>query len=225
MRIGCCAYSYRDALTSGSMTLEGFLDAAVAMDADGVELTTYYLKQSDREYLNHIKRECFRRGLHIAATAVGSNFCQADPAKRRELVNMTKQWIDGSVLLGAPCIRVFAGPVPPGHTEDTAVAWAVGASGVRRAWCRARVVVALETRRHHGARSSAASGAIGGSHLVGINLDFGNFARPYRSPIVALYGLGACQDALARAKRRGAGRLPSRASDCAHCGLPRLYQH
>ena len=70
MRIGCCAYSYRDALTSGSMTLEQFLDAAVAMNLDGVELTTYYLKQTDRDYLNRIKREYQDRINDIRETFV-----------------------------------------------------------------------------------------------------------------------------------------------------------
>ncbi|HOJ21994.1 MAG TPA: sugar phosphate isomerase/epimerase family protein [Armatimonadota bacterium] len=196
MRIGCCAYSYRDALTSGSMTLEQFLDAAVAMNLDGVELTTYYLKQADRDYLNRIKRECFRRGLHISGTAVGSNFCQAEPAKRREHVQMTKQWIDCSVLLGAPCIRVFAGPVPPGHTEEDAVAWAVECLQECAEHGAARgVVVALE---NHGGITARAEQVVRLVKLVdrpwfGINLDFGNFREdPYREfEMVAPYMVSA----------------------------------
>ena len=45
--------------------------------------------------------------------------------KRREHVQMTKDWIDHSVVLGAPCIRVFAGPIPEGVSEEQAFGWAL----------------------------------------------------------------------------------------------------
>jgi sugar phosphate isomerase/epimerase len=38
---------------------------------------------------------------------------------------MTCEWIDHSVTLGAPAIRVFAGPIPQGATEAQAFDWAV----------------------------------------------------------------------------------------------------
>ena len=184
MRVGCCAYSFRDRLNSGAMTLEQFLDLAAGMGLDGVELTAYYFQQTDRDSLFHLKRECFRRGLHIAGTAVGSNFCQADAARRHEHVVMTKQWIDHSVVLGAPCIRVFAGPVPPGHTEEQAVAWAVACLQECAEYGAQRgVVVALE---NHGGITARAEQVLRLVREVdrpwfGINLDFGNFrADPYR---------------------------------------------
>lgn len=184
MRVGCCAYSYRDSLNSGAMTLEKFLDLAAGIGLDGVELTAYYFKETDHDTLCRIKRECFRRGLHIAGTAVGSNFCQADPAKRSEHVAMVRRWIDYSVVLGAPCIRVFAGPVPQGHTEEQAVAWAVACLQECAEYGAQRgVVVALE---NHGGITARAEQVLRLVKLVdrpwfGINLDFGNFrADPYR---------------------------------------------
>ena len=39
MKIGCCAYSYRQYLLSGEMNLEDFIDTAVELGIDGVELT------------------------------------------------------------------------------------------------------------------------------------------------------------------------------------------
>ncbi|MDH7569916.1 MAG: sugar phosphate isomerase/epimerase family protein [Armatimonadota bacterium] len=184
MRIGCCAYSYRQFLNNGTMTLERFLDAAVAMRVDGVELTSYYFRQSDRAALNEIKRECFKRGLHISGTAVGSNFCDADAGKRAEHVAMTKQWIDNAVILGAPCIRVFAGPVPAGHTEDEAVNWAVACLRECAEYGQQQgVVVALE---NHGGITARAEQVLRlvqevNHPWLGVNLDFGNFREdPYR---------------------------------------------
>lgn len=181
MKLGCCAYSYRQFLTSGEMTLEEFIDRCEEMGLDGVELTAYYFPSTAKEYLHHLKRYCFSKGLHIAGTAVGSNFCQADEAARREQVQMTKEWIDHSVTLGAPCIRVFAGPVPEGHREEEAFQWAVACLGECAEYGASRgVVVALE---NHGGITATADQVEKLVQAVnhewfGVNLDFGNYRTP-----------------------------------------------
>jgi len=188
MRIGCAAYSYRDFLKEGGgMTLERFIDECARMGLDGVELTSYYFAPPvTGERLREIKRHCFRRGLHILGTAVGSNFAQADETARREHVLMTREWIDHSVILGAPVIRVFAGPIPNGATEAEAVEWAVPCLrevidyGAQRG-----VAVALE---NHGGITGTAEQVLrlverlepGSAGWFGLNLDFGNFhTDPY----------------------------------------------
>jgi sugar phosphate isomerase/epimerase len=185
MRIGCAAYSYRDFLKEGGgMTLEAFVDECARMGLDGVELTSYYFAAPvTLSRLHELKRHCFHRGLHILGTAVGSNFAQAEEAARREQVRMTREWIDHSVTLGAPVIRVFAGPVPQGAAEEQAVEWAVPCLrevtdyGAERGVC-----VALE---NHGGITGTADQVL---RLVerlqgpwfGLNLDFGNFHQdPY----------------------------------------------
>jgi sugar phosphate isomerase/epimerase len=185
MRLGCAAYSYRDFLKEGGgMTLESFVDECARMGLDGVELTSYYFPSPvTPTRLHELKRHCFRRGMHILGTAVGSNFAQADEAARRAQVRMTCEWIDHSVTLGAPVIRVFAGPVPEGATEVHAFDWAVTCMeevidyGGQRG-----VAVALE---NHGGITGTADQVL---RLVeplkgpwfGLNLDFGNFrADPY----------------------------------------------
>src|SRR5262249_20717277 len=158
----------------GEMTLEAFIDECARMGLDGVELTAYYFKSTERAALNDLKRHCFQRGMHILGTAVGSNFTQADAGKREEHVQMTKAWIDHSVALGAPCIRVFAGPVPEGVSEDEATAWAVECLrevipyGAERG-----VVVALE---NHGGVTTRADQVLAIAEQVqnpwfGLNLD------------------------------------------------------
>src|SRR5262245_5302058 len=185
MRIGCAAYSYRDYLKpGGGMTLEEFIDEGARMGLDGVELTSYYFATPVTEKrLHELKRHCFRRGLHILGTAVGSNFAQADEAARREQVQMTREWIDHSVVLGAPVIRVFAGPIPQGATEAQAMAWAVAClREVTDYGAQRGVAVALE---NHGGITETADQVL---QLVeqlrgpwfGLNLDFGNFRKdPY----------------------------------------------
>ena len=183
MRLGCAAYSYRDLLKPGTMSLAQFVDACAEMGMDGVELTSYYFATTDQTYLQELKRYCFLRGMHILGTAVGSNFTQADPARRAEHVKMTRDWIDHSVILGAPCIRVFAGPVPADTDEAQAHQWALECLQECVAYGeRQGVAVALEN--HGGVTSTAVQvqkflDAIA-SPWFGINLDFGNFrVDPY----------------------------------------------
>lgn len=178
MRLSCCAYSYRDALQSGAMTLQQFLAACRANGLDGVELTSYYFPTTDREYLNELKLLAHKLGLAISGTAVGSDFAQPDADKRRAHVQMTLDWIERSVILGAPTLRVFAGPVQPGSTEEEAFATCVEClqECAAAAWQKG-VMLALEN--HGGLTGTAASTlrilAAVGSPGIGLNLDLGNF--------------------------------------------------
>ncbi|HRS96044.1 MAG TPA: sugar phosphate isomerase/epimerase, partial [Candidatus Latescibacteria bacterium] len=70
MKLGTCAYSYRDLLTKGKMTLIELLDTVRDLGFDGIEWTAYYFPETTKDYLLNIKRETFVRGLDISATAV-----------------------------------------------------------------------------------------------------------------------------------------------------------
>ena len=47
----------------------------------------------------------------------------ADSPDAADQVALAREWVDVALMLGAPCLRVFAGPVPEGHTEEEAMAW------------------------------------------------------------------------------------------------------
>jgi len=189
MKVGSTAYSYRKYLTSGEMTLEGFLDKAVELGMDCVDLTAYYFKSTDTEYLNHIKKYAYLNGLDITGTAVGNRFTYAEPEKRVEAVQMVKKWVDFSVILGAPCIRVFAGGVPDGSNFEESLKWTAGCLEECLDYAKPKgVIIALE---NHGGITSTADQvvsilkAVGGRCLderrLGSNLDLGNYrGDPYK---------------------------------------------
>lgn len=178
MRLSCCAYSYRDELNAGKITLEEFVDIARDLGMDGVELTAYYFPRTDRAYLNRLKRYIHRSGLAVSGTAVGTDFAQPDPEKRRDHVKMAKTWIDHSVVLGAPALRVFAGYVRQDSTEEEAFRWVVECLQETAAYgAELGVLVALE---NHGGLTATADQTLRLLHAVdsewlGLNLDFGNF--------------------------------------------------
>jgi len=188
MKVGSTSYSYRKYLTSGEMTLENFLDKAVEIGLDCVDLTAYYFPTTDDEYLNHIKKYAYLNGLDITGTAVGNRFTHVEPEKRAEAVQMVKEWVDISVTLGAPCIRVFAGGVPEGHTFEESLKWTAECLEECLEYSKPRgVIIALE---NHGGITSTAEQvisilkAVGGSYLeerwLAVNLDLGNYrGDPY----------------------------------------------
>lgn len=184
MRVGCCAYSYRQYLTKGEMDLLQFIDLAADLGLDGVELTAYYFQSTDDAYLDKVKRRALKTGLTVAGAAVGNRFTFADPAEREKQIADVKRWLQISARLGAPYLRVFAGPVPQGATEEQAFGWVV--DSLRSCIPTARehgVLLALE---NHGGITTTADQvlhileAVASDWLV-INLDTGNYKNdPYR---------------------------------------------
>lgn len=179
MKLSCCAYSYRDLLKNDQMSLEEFLDVASDLGFDGVELTSYYFPEESREYLHHIKRETFVRGLDVSGTAVGDNFANADADKRRDQIAHVKDWIQKSALLGSPVMRVFAGAAPEGTERSVAEGWVRdGLAECAEVGRDYGVMLGLE---NHGGLTADATGTLAliepfaDNPWVGLNLDFGNF--------------------------------------------------
>lgn len=179
MRLSCCAYSYRQHLQNGEMSLEAFVETAREIGLDGVELTAYYFPTTERAYLNRLKRHIHRQGLAVSGTAIGTDFAQPDAEKRRRHVQMAREWIGHSVVLGAPTLRVFAGPVREGSTEEEAFGWVVACLQECAAMAQEQgVLLALE---NHGGLTSTAEQTLRllravDSEWLGLNLDFGNFS-------------------------------------------------
>lgn len=177
--ISCCAYSYRKALQSGAMTLPQFLATCRDIGFDGVELTAYYFPTTERPFLNELKLLAHRYGLAVSGTAVGTNFARAEQEQVRRDVQTTCEWILHSVVLGAPTLRVFAGGVPEGRSEEEAFAQVVAClKECARVAYDSGVLLALE---NHGGLTATAEGTLRlldavDSPAVGLNLDFGNFA-------------------------------------------------
>jgi sugar phosphate isomerase/epimerase len=186
IRLSVAAYSFRQALDlkrkpKPAMTLDDFIDLAAGMDLDAVELTAYYFPQTTPDYLAHLKGHCTRLGLDVSGTAVGNNFCVADPKKLQEQIDSVKKWTEHSARLGAKTMRIFAGNVAKDDNLDKA---------------RERCVAAIQESCDHAAKYGVYlalenhGGITGTSEQIlalvkavkhdwfGVNLDTGNFHTP-----------------------------------------------
>jgi sugar phosphate isomerase/epimerase len=179
MKLATCAYSYRDLLKDGQMTLEAFMDLAVEIGFDGIEWTSYYFPETTKSYMTRVKREAFFRGLGAAGAATGGNFANAEADKRAAQIENVKDWLVKATWLGAPVLRVFAGGCPEGVNLSEAQKWV--ADGIAACLPTAEeegVVMALE---NHGGMTADAAGTLAliepfkDNPYVRLNLDFGNF--------------------------------------------------
>jgi sugar phosphate isomerase/epimerase len=127
------AYSYSKALNdqlkgrSDGMSLFDLLDLCAELNIDGFDPTGYffpgYPEVPTDKYLNNFKRRAFDLGVDISGTGVRNDFARADKAVRAADVQHVKEWVECAARMGAPVIRVFAGPPPGGYTWDQAADW------------------------------------------------------------------------------------------------------
>lgn len=124
------AYSFNDPLMAKTMNLDDLLDFCAAQNFDGVDLTGYYFpgypQVPSDEYIYHIKRKAHLLGVSISGTGVRNDFTNPDANKRKEDVQLIKNWIECASKLGTPVIRIFAGVlIPKEFSWDQIAAWMV----------------------------------------------------------------------------------------------------
>jgi len=130
LRIGLNSYSFNTPLMNGSMDLDKLIDFCAEQGFFAADLTGYYFKgypevPSD-EYIYHIKKKAFLKGIDIGATGVRNDFTYADESKRKADIILVKKWIDVATKLGAAVIRIFAGNQDIGtNSWDTVAGWVV----------------------------------------------------------------------------------------------------
>ena len=192
MKLSLAAYSFTrtlpkswtpDQLATAKFTMEKFIDFCAAQDLDGCELTAYYFpKEITNEYLMSLKERTFRLGLDISGTAIGNDFCLPDGPDRDRNLNMCRAWIDYSAALGAPVIRIFAGNVPKGESEDVARERCIAGINQSLEYAATRgVCLALENHGGITATPEQMLKIIEGvktSPWFGVNFDGGNFRTP-----------------------------------------------
>jgi sugar phosphate isomerase/epimerase len=189
LKLSIAAYSFNGLLRlrpnrKPAMTLDDFIDFAAGQDLEAVELTAYYFPRTTPEYLAHLKGKCTRLGLDVSGTAVGNNFCVTDPDKLKKQIADVKRWVEHSSRLGAKTIRIFAGNLEKGDTEEKARSRCVAA--IQEACDHAGkygIYLALE---NHGGITGTIEQTLKLVRAVkhdwfGVNWDTGNFhsADPY----------------------------------------------
>lgn len=175
---GCCAYSYDKELRHGPMTLEDFILKAADLRLAGVDMTAYYFKSTDPDYLHSLRHLAYQHAIAFSGTACGVSMLQADAQKRAESVEQIKKWVDVTEQLGASHLRIFAGELPHGASLKNAIDWVVDAIKAASDYS-GKKGIALGVEDHEGVTQSADLCVEimqrVNSPYAGINLDITNF--------------------------------------------------
>lgn len=147
------AYSFLEQLNANladaqkGIDLFGVLDFCAKHEIPAADLTGYFFPGYPAVppvgYVSRIKKYAHDRGISISGTGVKNDFVTADRVTRRTGVDLTKTWIEVAASLGAPVIRVFAGP--HGGKE-----WQAHAGGASRADVEAWMADDLRACAEHG---------------------------------------------------------------------------
>lgn len=165
------------------MSLLDVIDFCAAQNLDAVELTSYYFPNPlTPEFIRDIKERTFRLGLEISGTAIGNDFCLPEGPDREKQLKLCRDWIDFSAEMGAPVIRIFAGRVSRGQTEEQALDLCVAGINESLNYAAEKgVVLALE---NHGGITATSEqllkivSRVQPSKWFGVNFDSGNFHTP-----------------------------------------------
>jgi sugar phosphate isomerase/epimerase len=150
------AYSFLEPLNENirdpatGIDLFGVCDFCAEHDIEAVDLTGYffpgYPRPPDDRYVARLKRHVHDLGLVVSGTGVKNDFATADRSVRAEGVRLTKEWIEVAARLGAPVVRVFAGPT--GGAKD----WREVANGGTREDVEGWMADDLRACAEHGER-------------------------------------------------------------------------
>jgi sugar phosphate isomerase/epimerase len=198
LKLSLAAYSYRKYLGAKppQMDLFDFVNLAADMALDAVELTSYYFPADvDNEYLHRLRQHAFLLGLDVSGTSVGNDFCVAPGPERDKQLALVRTWVDHAAELDAPVIRIFAGRVAKGDSEEAAVARAIEGIKASLPYAAERgVSLALE---NHGGITATPEQFLKLVRAIdapnfGVNLDTGNFhtSDPYADlALIAPYAI------------------------------------
>lgn len=190
LKLSLNAYSFNRLLMDGTMSLEELLEFCSQQGFQAVDITAYYFpgypETPSDEFLFDIKRKAFALGLDISGTGVRNDFTHPDKAKRKQDVQMVKNWILAASKIGAPVIRIFSGTQnPENYSWDQIAAWML--EDIKECVQYGKehgIVVALQ---NHNDFVKTADQVIYimdniGSEWFGLILDIGSFAEedPYK---------------------------------------------
>lgn len=133
LKLSLNAWSFDPPLTAylkgeaGGMSLFDLLEYCAVQGFDAIDPTGYffpgYPEVPDRKYVNEFKRRAFQLGIDISGTGIRNDFATADSSKRAEGIELVRRWVEAAAEMGAPVLRVFAGPQPDGYSWDEAAKW------------------------------------------------------------------------------------------------------
>lgn len=144
LRPGVVAMSFRNGLESGKMTYEDAVRAIADNGLEGMDMTGYWVPplltfkpgiasqvisemvretpaKPTSQWLASLRATAYKNGVALYSVGSPVKMAQPTPELRQKEIAFAKHWVDIAYELGAGHVRVFAGSIPKGSTEEQAV--------------------------------------------------------------------------------------------------------
>jgi len=125
MKFSTLPVSFYSDFATGRRTLGDWFRFAGELGLDGADLSVAHLASLTPAYLAELRAEAADAGIQIAMVVTYSDFTHPDAEERLRQQDEVRSFIDASVHLGAPFVRVTAGQRHPAVAEADGIAWAV----------------------------------------------------------------------------------------------------
>jgi len=143
-RFGVSTYSFWH-FREQRVEVASCIDKAAEMGFDGVEILHRQMSDESNTYLQSLKHRAFVNGLDLIGFSIHQGFVSPDPAVRQNNIDHTLHCIELAYKMGIPTLRLNTGrwgtiksfddlmankgiePALPGHTDDEAFDWVIGA--------------------------------------------------------------------------------------------------
>jgi len=185
MKISCIPIVLFKSMTSGKMTQEDWLDMAVELGLDGVEVYDQFLGGFDPAGIQRMASQVRERGLEVSMLTGYGDLARPEggpsgdvPGKRRsDAIAEVKRNVDAAVRLGTSIVRVVGGMWPENRDRDLVLSDV--AAGLRECVAYARpkgVWLAFEDHPQVGTKIEDFVGILrrAGTGDLKVNLDTSN---------------------------------------------------
>ena len=110
----------------GSLSLEGWIEMAIALDVDGLEFYSGFLDLRQRSDWGRHRKLVEDHGLSVPMLCCSPDFTHPDAEHRRQEVEKELGWIEMAAALGCSTCRVLSGQRRPEVTRDEGLDYAAG---------------------------------------------------------------------------------------------------
>ena len=183
MKLGCCSWSYHRAMDAKRLDFDEWLQlCARDLEVGGVDIIAEQLPARTKRCWVEVKKRCTDLALTIVSLSPGNNFGKPTAKARQAEVDNLLRWLEAAVLLGAPCLRIFAGWPPPAQRAQLWGPMVACIRKVAKPAAQAGITVVVEPHNAGGflpdSRSTLKLIRELDSPWVRINLDTGNYHEP-----------------------------------------------
>jgi sugar phosphate isomerase/epimerase len=118
------------------MRIDTFLDEAVKLHLDAVDLSILMLRNLSAKERGHLRQQIAERGLHVLEITTYPDFTHPDATRRISEIKLFDSALEAAASVGAKLVRVTAGQAHPGLDRGQAIEFAV--AGISNAIARAK---------------------------------------------------------------------------------------